>query len=109
MITVVKFSDPQEFLAELGKDAHLVLRKIVRVTKLIRPTKMAPNIRMISVVATARVAGDILRFERYCGDHWGQGFESTNGPTMDKAERLQVELETACQSIGLEVRAGVIE
>jgi len=103
----VLFNSPEEFLEELSKDKDEVYRKIVRITYLSRPSKASPNISHLSVVATARVAGEIYRLERYCGDIWR--IEEQDKPVRDKAVAALTQLEEGCTKLGLEVRAGTYE
>ena len=104
-MATVKFSVPEEFLEELGKE--LVDRGLVRITHLSRPTKISPNIHHLSIVATAKVAGDILRLERYCGDIWNIGSQDVK--VKDEAEAIKRKILEGCAALHLEVRGGVLE
>jgi len=103
----VLFNSPEEFLEELSKDKDEIYRKIVRITYLSRPSKVSPNISHLSVVATARVAGETYRLERYCGDIWR--IEEQDRSVQEKAKAAFYELRVGCHKLGLEVRAGTYE
>ena len=104
----VKFTEVEEFLEELGKDAPQIDRRIVRTTFLFESSAISPKISHVLVIATYTIAGQIVRFERYCGDLWGLN-ETADQAIKDTGEKCQKEIEEACQRLGLERRAGVIE
>ena len=60
-MATVRFTIPDEFLAELEKDQPLVQRGIVRITHLYRDSTLSPLIRPRSVVATTRIGDDVVR------------------------------------------------
>jgi hypothetical protein len=103
---IVKFNDPKEFLEELAKDAQLIKRSIVRVTQQTTQSNQVPVIAHLSVVATAEVAGDIVRLDRYCGQLWNMGKDEK---VLGLAKELVDRLIKGCEALSLEVRAGVIE
>ena len=105
-MATVKFSDPEDFLAELEKDKDLVDRGIVRLVYSFTPTKISPNIQHLSVLATALVAGQVYRLESYCGDLWR--IEGQDQPVYDKGAKIKKEIEDGCAKLGLEVRGGAI-
>lgn len=105
MITV-QFSAPSEYIDELTKDANLVYRHIVRVTNLLTAA-LSPNIKRVSVVATAEVKGDIYRLDHYCGDLWGIN-NNTDQATIAAAKQVQAQLSEALTPLGLEIRAGLL-
>lgn len=101
----IHFTDPDEFIEELTKDREAVDRKIVRITL---EHKMATNdvLFNVSLLATARFHGDIVRLERFCGQYMkSEGDNQTLARTHELVEKLSGQ----CQDPGLEVRAGVIE
>jgi len=108
---MVRFSKPEEFIAELEKEmlpgTCNIDRRIVRITYIRRPSKLSPNIQHISVVATARVVGEIYRLEHYSGDVWQ--IEEQDAPVYDKARSVYQYIEESCRRLGLEARAGVFE
>jgi hypothetical protein len=102
---MVRFNDVDEFLENLDKDRQHVERRVVRVTNLYRASKLTPSIQHLSVVATARVAGEIVRLEVYCGDLWHLGRDDA---IIAKATTIQRTLADECARLDLDVRAGVI-
>lgn len=103
----VKFSYLDDFLDELEKDKDKVDRGIVRLVYSFTPTKISPNIQHLSVVATARVAGQVYHLEVYCGDLWR--IEGQDQAVRDKGKKVKKEIEEGCARLGLEVRGGSIE
>ncbi|MCE9561220.1 MAG: hypothetical protein K8U57_04120 [Planctomycetes bacterium] len=100
----VQFHDPEEFLAEVRRDAERVDRKIVRVT--IRRRYRPPFVTM-SVIATAVVSPTVITLDHRVGETFsGDGHDSDlvtkATATIDKVTRVLNE-------IGLEVRPGVFE
>lgn len=102
----VNFTDVDEFLDELRKDAGAVDRGIVRVTHLYRTT-LLPMIRSF-VVATARVGDTVLQLEIGCGELLGHGGGEHNDKTHASAAKIKAELEAGAHQLGLEVRAGML-
>lgn len=102
---MVRFNDNGEFIENLTKDRESVDRRIVRVTTLYRQSTFAASIRHLTVVATTRISGELVRLEVYCGDLWGLGKDK---PILDKAEALQHILTNRCAELGLEVRSGLL-
>lgn len=103
---VVQFNNEQEFLAELTADLEKLDRQLVRVTNLYQQSKQMPIIQYVSVVATARVATDILRLDVYCGEVWNVDTQH-NAPVLKKVEAVQQRLRASCEQLGIEVRAGL--
>jgi hypothetical protein len=101
----VRFSDANEFLAELGADRELVERGIVRVTTRRRPIHSGAVIRL-ELVAGAIVEGRPVLFERLAGDLWGHADD--DGVTK-AAQRDLDALEAGIVDLGLEVRPGLLE
>jgi hypothetical protein len=110
----VKFTSPEEFCADLKRDEATLHRRIVRCTNLIQPSRMSPNIRVLTVVATYAVRNatgritDIVKLERYCGDLWGVG-EGQDDKVLKEAEAIQDKIKKVCDSLNVEVRAGLLE
>jgi hypothetical protein len=102
---MVRFTDVNEFLENLDKDRQHVERRIVRVTNLYQPSRLTPSTQHLSVVATARIAGEIVRLEVYCGDLWHLGRDDA---VIAKATAVQQTLVDACARLDLDVRPGVI-
>ena len=105
---IVQFNAVDEFLAELTTDRTQVDRKLVRVTNLYQQSTQVPSLQYVSVVATARVATDIVRLDVYCGEVWNVDTQHS-GPVLKKAEALQQRIREACAQLGFEVRAGVLK
>lgn len=108
MITV-RFSDRDELMAELAKSKQEIDRGIVRVTNLLRPGRLTPTVRTMSVVVTAAVRGQLIRFERYMGQLWGQGFEDRDKIVADAGHKIVEKISAECAALGLDVRAGILE
>jgi len=105
-MTVVQFNNTEEFLAELAADLVQLDRKLVRVTNLYQQSTQTPIIQYVSVVATARVAADILRLDVFCGEVWNVDTQH-NAPVWKRVEAVQQQLRASCVQLGLEVRAGL--
>lgn len=106
-MATVRFTIPDEFLAELEKDQRLVQRGIVRITHLYRDSTFSPIIRHLSVVATTPIGDDIVRCECYCGDLWQM--TDNDKKVIARAAQLRRELEEGCARLALHVRAGIVE
>ncbi len=102
----VLFNDVGEFLEELAKDTPD--RKIVRITNLFKNSSFSPNIKLLSVIASYTVQGQLVRLERYCGDIWEINEEQDN-KIYERAQKVHAEIKEKCEEIGCEVRAGSIE
>jgi hypothetical protein len=103
---IVQFNNVEEFVAELTTDLAQLDRQLVRVTNLYQQSRQTPIIQYVSVVATARVAADILRLDVYCGDVWNVDTQH-NAPVLKKMEAVQQHLRVSCVQLGIEVRAGL--
>jgi hypothetical protein len=103
---IVQFNTVHEFLAELTADLAQVDRKLVRVTNLYRQSTQMPIIQYVSVVATARVATDIIRLDMYCGEVWNVDTQH-NERVLKKVEVLQQSIRESCMQLGIDVRAGL--
>lgn len=104
----VKFNQVEEFCEELEKDAPLIDRQIVRCSKLWETSKLSPNIRHLSFLATCTVKGQLVELRRYCGDIWGINLEADER-VEDKAKETNKTIDKVCGLLKLEVRAGHIE
>lgn len=100
----VAFNDPDEFLAEIGRDHDRIDRQILRVT--VRRRYGEPFVT-VSVVATATVAGILVRLDHRVGEAFA-GAEKATGLGA-KTQALLDKLTTAAAALGLDVRAGVYE
>ena len=105
-MTVVEFTNPSEFLAELWKDSRQVDRGIVRVEECRRVSAISPVLR-VSIVGTARVGADIYRVECVCGSLCG--IEVNDRRVLAKVHKQLKNLRNSCASLGLDVRSGVWE
>ena len=103
---IVQFNNTEEFLAELAADLEKLDRHLVRVTNLYQQSTQMPVIQYVSVVATARVATDIIRLDVYCGELWNADTQH-NAPVLTKVEAVQQHLRASCAKMGLAVRAGL--
>ena len=103
---IVQFNNTEEFLAELAADLEKLDRHLVRVTNLYQQSTQMPVIEYVSVVATARMATDIIRLDVYCGELWNVDTQH-NAPVLNKVEAVQQHLPTSCAQLGLVVRAGL--
>ena len=103
---IVQFNNVEEFLTELNADLAQLDRQLVRVTNLYQQSQQLPIIQYVSVVATARVATDILRLDVYCGEVWNVDTQH-NAPVLKKVEAVQQHLRVSCDQLGIEVRAGL--
>jgi len=105
---IVQFNNVEEFLAELTTDLAQLDRQLVRVTNLYQQSTQTPIIQYVSVVATARVAVDILRLDVYCGELWNVDTQH-NAPVLKKVEAVQQHLRASCVQLSIEVRAGLLK
>ena len=105
-MAIVQFNNVEEFLAELTADLDTLDRHLVRVTNLYQQSTQMPVMQYVSVVATARVATDIIRLDIYCGDGWN-GDAQHNAPVLKKVEAIQQRLRASCTPLGIEIRAGL--
>ena len=103
---IVQFNNTEEFLAELAADLDKLDRHLVRVTNLNQQSSQLPVIQYVSVVATARVATDIIRLDVYCGELWNVDTQH-NAPVLTKVEAVQQHLRASCAQLGVAVRAGL--
>lgn len=110
-MATVKFNYQSEFIDELEKEFGELPAPppftILRLTNLFRPIPNLAPIRRLAVVATIKVRDDIIRLERDCGDVWG--IKQQDEKTYERAEQIHNEIEKACEELGIEVRAGIIE
>jgi hypothetical protein len=107
-MSLVQFNNIEEFFTELTANLEQLDRKLVRVTNLYRHSAQSPIIQYVSVVATARVATDIIRLDIHCGELWSVDTQH-NAPLLKKVEAVQQHIRTSCVQLGLEVRAGLLQ
>ncbi len=103
----VSFNGPEEFLEELERDRSLVERDLVRVTGLYRRGGPLPMTR-VALVATAKVAGDVLRLELEVGSFIAREDAEAHGVMKRLGER-RAWLEAELARLKLEVRTGMLE
>lgn len=102
---MVQFNDINEFLDELEKDRDHIQRGIVRITNQYRTSRLTASIQHLTVVATTRISGELVKLNVYCGDLWGLGKDQ---PILEKAQDLQRTLVEKCTALSLEVRSGLL-
>jgi hypothetical protein len=73
---VVRFTDAPEFTGELGRDAELVERGIVRLTQEPRAA-----LHHLLVYAGALIEGQLVCLTAYAGEHCGRGMAGARRPT----------------------------
>lgn len=103
-LPTVIFNDPDEFLEELRRDRDRVDRQILRLT--VRRRYGEPFV-VVSVVATARVEGMLVKLEHRVGEAFA-GDEKANGLAA-KTRLVLDKVSDAAKALGLDVRAGVYE
>jgi hypothetical protein len=104
-VICARFSEPDEWAAEIIRDRDLVERQIARVTKTARPVMDGAATRA-HVVASAIVEGRIVMLETYVGDLWGAAADEE---VQQRASRIVGELENELHAAGLDVRGGIWE
>lgn len=105
-VLTVRFTEPDEYLAELERDVFAVERKIVRVSRLYR--RASSGAYSVALVrAGAIVEGRPILFERLVGTLWG--FGPGDDETQAKLDELVAELERGIDRLGLQARPGVLE
>lgn len=102
----VRFSDVDEYLEELRKDAPLVDRKILRLTNSFQARSFSPHIHTLTVMATARVNDSVVVLEASCGDLWGQSVPDEE--TLGRADAIHSRIKQTAADLELEVRAGLL-
>lgn len=105
-VLTVRFTDPDEYLAELERDVFAVERKIVRVTKLARQSRSGAY-SVAFVRAGAIVEGRPVLFESVIGTLWG--FGPGDDEVQRKLDELVQRLEVGITTLGLEPRPGILE
>ena len=96
-----RFSEPDEWAAEIIRDRDLVERQIVRVTKTARPVMDGAATR--PVVASAIVEGRIVMLETCVGDLWGMAADEE---VQERASRIARELEDELRAPAWRCAAG---
>lgn len=117
MTSSVRFSEVDEFLAELAGDADDVARRIVRVSLRFTPSKLMPSARNVEMVAGYELTGGagVVRMERWLGDFWVEPgardvwVEPGDRDVLDRADAMQARIVAAVNDLGLECRPGVFE
>jgi hypothetical protein len=103
-MTVVKFTNVAEFVAELRADAGLIDRGILRAT---HSWRSSPPLTVLSVLATAVVAGRLVVLECRCGAYM---FADTDGAdAAGRAVATMTALRALAAELKLELRPGVFE
>jgi hypothetical protein len=103
----VTFHELEAFAEELRRDRDLVERGLVRHSYRLRPIIAgAPQPAMLDVVATAIVAGRIVRLELPIGDLWG--FRNRDDDVRRRAREAVDNLAGALADARLELREGTI-
>ena len=102
----VLFNDVDEFLTELERERDALKRGIVRVTLSLRRLPNAP-VTSLAVVATVACEDGVVRLESPAGHLWG--IPNEDEPVKAHAQAMRAAIDAACERLGLEVRAGVIE
>jgi hypothetical protein len=100
-----RFSEVDEFIAELTADRELVEREIVRVTELARPV-MHGALTRVWVHAGAIVDGRPVTLQIYVGDLWAS---AQDDDVQAEAAGLVDRLDAAIRGLGLEPRAGQLQ
>lgn len=106
MLTV-KFNSTEEFLEELRKDPPP--DTIVRRTAIYRSSRLSPNIKLVSVMATFwNKRNQVVLLDHYCGDIWMPADEASQ-KTQQKLNEVYAKIDKCAEELGLEVRAGTLE
>jgi hypothetical protein len=100
-----KFTNVEEFKEELGMDKPH--RNIVRLTN-IYSRRAGDPITNVKVRCTYLVKGDLVQFEKYCGNMWPADNEESK-ETESFAQDIQKQIRDRCEELGYEVRSGFIE
>ena len=103
---MVKFNVVEEFLGELLTDLPHLERTIVRITNLYRQSTSTPVIQSLSVVATCKTSGEIVRLDAHVGTVVGLDSDKR---ACEQAEKITNQLKEFCTQHGLEIRAGIYE
>jgi hypothetical protein len=106
-MAIVRFNDSAEFITELMQSKDKIQGRIVRRTTRQTADARVPNIRHMTVVATAVVNDQIIMLEEPCGSLWGIGAKE-DLQTKERVEKLHHTIESFCKEYKLECRAGVI-
>lgn len=115
---VVKFTNTDEFIAELGRDRlrdnqsgsprdlGIIQDGIVRITRQYKASGMSPNVALVALLATyVTTNGHIVRLEAFCGDYW-RG-DTQQSEYVEQAERvLEQSIRGKAETAGLEVLDG---
>lgn len=103
---IARLSNVDEFLSELSRDAEQVERRIVRLACRNR-SECGGAYTRVTVLASAIVAGRVLRLERECGSYM---FADRDGvPILAAAGEAMDRVQGEAARLGLDVRGGVFE
>jgi hypothetical protein len=99
----------EEYLETVKKDRNEIAGNIVRITTVLKPTWIDPELQELYLVSTYLTTGfELVRFVDYCGEWWN-GKHSENEVIEQKAKEKESIIENACRALGLDVRNGIIE
>jgi hypothetical protein len=105
-----KFSDPDDFLAELKLDSKRIEGRIVRVTPVTIPDSQGP-MQHVTVEATAIIEARsedrpdrLVRLVTYCGELWN--IDKQDEPVRERVGRIMRKVQAVGEELGLEVRGG---
>lgn len=107
----VRFTEIDEYVAELERDAGGVANQRVRLTMTVTPTQL--GLQRLEVIAGAKVLSavpghedfDLVEFRRYCGDLWGQ--VAADEQVRAKAAGIVDELRARLDELGFVVAGGI--
>jgi hypothetical protein len=110
----VKFSNADEFLAELTKECtsssgpYAIDDQILRLTYSYRQDPHIP-LRYLSVVAGVVIRGKIVELHQYVGELMEMEVHQSSIRVKERAEMLRTTIEAKAHELNLEVRAGMFE
>lgn len=114
-MTLVRFSDQDEFVAELARDPFAVARKLVRTTISRYPVLNGALTRVV-VVGSAKVVSsaqgghpdyDVVEYQEYIGDLWGN--PKVDDEITARAKNRVETLEQKLRDEGFEIASGRYE
>lgn len=101
-----RFTEPDEFVAELLADRDHVERRLVRLTKSGRPA-LDGVVTRIEILGGAIVDGRPVILRRYIGDLWQHPTEDLK--VQERAEEVRSRLSIDLTAAGFDVRGGILE
>lgn len=114
-MSIVLFNYHEEFLAELRAEyaEEGLLQDVVRLTRSFQATKMYPAVRNVFILAHFEdCQGHVIRLRQYVGDvvtvPGGVPPHPQNDETDARANEIMQSIESVCQELKLQVRAGAI-